>query len=127
MQENYRVSDKWNRDRRTGLRFPIDCPVEYNVLRQGRILETGQGRTLNISSSGLLFESDARLTPGATLELAVAWPARLSDATPIQLRVRGRAVRVTGAVTAMRIAAYDFRTKARAANALGVGAYVTPE
>jgi len=117
MQENYRISDKWNRDRRAGLRFPIDSALEYKVLRQGRVLDAGQGRTVNISSSGVLFESDARFAPGATMELSIAWPARLGGAAPIQLYLRGRAVRVAGGITAVRIVAYDFRTKARAANA----------
>ncbi len=117
MQGNSRLTDKWNRDRRSGLRFPIDSGLEYRILRQGRVLESGQGRTLNISSSGVLFKSEARLMPGAIVELSIAWPARLYDNAPIQLHVRGKAVRVSGDAAAVRIVSYDFRTKARTANA----------
>jgi hypothetical protein len=117
MQGSDRFADRWNRDRRSGLRFPIDSGVEYRILRGGKTVGSGQGRTLNISSSGVLFESGARLSPGATVELSIAWPARLYGSAPIQLRVRGKAVRISGAIAAVRISAYDFLTKARAANA----------
>jgi hypothetical protein len=118
MEGNFRLIGKWNRDRRSGLRFPIDSSLEYKILRNGKVLESGPGRTLNISSSGVLFESDAGLTPGATVELSIAWPARLYDTAPIQLHVRGKAVRISGGAVAVRIVSYDFRTKARAANAV---------
>jgi hypothetical protein len=117
MQRSFRLAEKWNRDRRSGLRFPFDSGVEYRILRGGRTTESGPGRTLNISSSGVLFESDARPGPGTTVELSIAWPARLYDGAPVQLRVRGRTVRVSGDAVAVRISSYDFRTKARAANA----------
>ncbi len=110
-------TEKWVRDRRFGMRFPIDSALDYRILRQGRILRNGQGRTVNISSSGVLFESDGRLAPGETVELSIAWPARLHDNAPIQLHVRGKTVRVSGTMAAVRIASYDFRTKARVANA----------
>ena len=110
--------DKWTRDRRFGLRFPIDSNLEYRILRHGQVLESGAGRTVNISSSGVLFQSDARIAPGATLELSISWPALIYNTAPIQLHVRGKAVRVSGRVAAVRIASYDFRTKARAANAV---------
>ena len=66
-------------DRRHSDRFPVEREVRYRVLnkRSGEG-DMGEGETINISSSGVLFTSEHVLLPGRRLELsAISWPAQL--------------------------------------------------
>jgi len=73
--------------------------------------EVGDGKTLNISSSGVLFTTEHMLLPGRRMELAISWPAQLNNKTPLKLVARGRVVRFEGGRAAMEIQQYEFRTQ----------------
>jgi hypothetical protein len=78
--------------------------------RRGPV-ETGSGRTIDMSSSGLSFTADKPLPVGQDLDLSIDWPARLHGDVQIQLMASGVVVRSSGAVTAIRIERYEFRTR----------------
>ena len=99
-------------ERRTADRFPIEREVKYRVLSRRHVDEAGCGKTLNISSSGILFSTEQHLTPGKQVEISVAWPAQLNNVTPLKLVARGRLVRVEGNSAALEIQHYEFRTQA---------------
>lgn len=99
-------------ERRTADRFPIEREVKYRVLSRRHVDEAGAGKTLNISSSGILFSTERDLTPGKQVEISVAWPAQLNNITPLKLVARGRVVRVDGRKAALEIQHYEFRTQA---------------
>lgn len=98
-------------DRRHSDRFPIECEVRYRILSKRSGDKAGDGRTVNISSSGVLFTPDHVLQPGGLLELSVSWPARLDGGCALKLVARGRIVRLEGESAAMKIQQYEFRTK----------------
>src|SRR5947209_5687989 len=50
-------------DRRHSDRFPIEREVRYRVLSKRSGEESGDGKTINISSSGVLFTSEHILLP----------------------------------------------------------------
>lgn len=102
-------------DRRVSSRFPIEREVKYRVLNKKGSQEQGGGRTLNISSSGILFTTEHVLLPGRTIELAVSWPAQLNDACPLKLVARGRIVRFESGRAAIEINHYEFRTQGQKA------------
>jgi hypothetical protein len=104
--------ENWARDRRSGRRYPIDAALEYRLVRQRKVIQRGTGHTVNISSSGILFEVEEPFAPGSQVEISIAWPARLNGCALLQLIVSGRTVRAEGGRTAVRIQTYDFRTKA---------------
>jgi hypothetical protein len=97
-------------DRRHSDRFPIVREVRYRVLSKRSAEEIGDGRTLNISSSGVLFTSDQVLLPGRRLELSISWPAQLNNKCALKLVARGRIVRFEEGRAAMEIQQYEFRT-----------------
>jgi len=97
-------------ERRGAVRFPIDQPVRYKVLSR-RTRETGAGRTLNISSTGVLFTAEPALALGERVELAVNWPAQLDHKQPLKLVTSGRVVRVYNGAAAIIIDRYEFRTQ----------------
>ncbi len=104
-------------DRRGSDRFPIEREVKYRVLSRKNGEEAGLGRTVNMSSSGILFSTDTELQPGRQVEISVAWPAQLNNKTPLKLVARGRVVRVEDNRAALEIHHYEFRTQGLAAAA----------
>ena len=104
--------DKGKSERRAADRFPIAREVRYKVLNKKNADETGNGRTVNMSSNGVLFTSEHILLPGKRMELAISWPAQLNNKTPLKLVARGRVVRIDDGTAAMEIQQYEFRTSA---------------
>ncbi len=101
-------------DRRQSDRFPIEREVRYRVLNKRGGEETGDGKTLNISSSGVLFTTQHVLLPGRRLEVAISWPAQLNNRTALKLVARGRVVRFEDGRAAIEILQYEFRTQSPA-------------
>ena len=98
-------------ERRTSNRFPIAEDLNYRVFMSRQCSQVGAGRTINISSSGVLFTTETQLTPGKRLEIAVNWPAQLNNQCPLKLIASGRIVRVEDGRAAIQIDRYEFRTR----------------
>jgi hypothetical protein len=105
------LSTEQQSDRRAAKRLTIERDVVYRVLnrRDGEV--EGTGRTLNMSSSGVLFTTDEMLLPGRRLELSISWPAQLDNKCALKLMARGRVVRYEGKAAALEIMQHEFRTK----------------
>ena len=95
-------------ERRSKLRFPLELEVRYEF-KQYRRLQTGVGQSLNISSSGMLLETEHRLQPGTKLKLAINWPIKLNATASIKLVARGNVVRVSHNKAAIRFTWHEFR------------------
>lgn len=98
-------------DRRTSDRFPIEREVRYKMLDGKSVLRTGSGRTVDMSSGGVLFTTEQPLSAGNRLELSVNWPAQLDNSCPLKLVALGRVVRTDGLKAALAIEKYEFRTQ----------------
>jgi hypothetical protein len=103
-------------DRRAADRFPIERDVRYKVLNKKNQDECGLGKTVNMSSSGILFTTEQMLLPGKRLELAISWPAQLNNKTNLKLVARGRVARYEDGRAALEIQQYEFRTAAGASS-----------
>lgn len=99
-------------DRRQSDRFPIERDVRYKVLSKRTSEEGGEGKTLNMSSAGVLFTSGETLVPGKRMELSITWPAQLNNKCALRLVARGRVVRSLNGTAAIEIQQYEFRTAA---------------
>ncbi|WP_162179850.1 PilZ domain-containing protein [Bryobacter aggregatus] len=104
-------SSKDLNDRRGADRFPIEREVRYKVLSKRSNDEAGIGKTINMSSSGVLFTSEHSLVPGKRIEIAISWPAQLNNKTPLKLVARGRVIRCEDGRAALEIQQYEFRTQ----------------
>ena len=104
--------DKDKADRRAADRYPIDREVRYKVMNRKNEDEAGTGRTINMSSNGVLFTTDQHLIPGRRLELSISWPAQLNSKVSLKLVARGRVVRCEEGRAAIEIHQYEFRTHA---------------
>jgi hypothetical protein len=100
-------------EQRAKKRFVMEREIRYRVLEQDKIIAVGNGKTLNLSSSGVAFVTENDLPVGAFIELSIAWPALLENRCPLQLIGFGRVLRSSGGTVASTIAQYEFRTLAR--------------
>lgn len=103
-------------DRRRSDRFAIEREIRYRALNKRGGEEAGEGKTVNMSSSGVLFTSGQILRPGRRVELAISWPAQLNNKCALKLVARGRIVRFENGLAAMEIQQYEFRTQSQAAS-----------
>ncbi len=112
------MSDRNNpSDRRGTDRMDIEQDVRYRVLSKKDGQLESSGKTVNMSSSGVLFTTDQILPPGRRVELSINWPAQLDNKCALKLVARGRVVRFEAGRAALEILQHEFRT--RAARAAG--------
>jgi hypothetical protein len=101
------------RERRVHCRYSICAPVRYRIKEKvAGLIAHGSGRTVDISSGGVLFESNSPLKPGVELELSIAWPLSLGKSVGLTLWLTGKVVRTEQNRSAVAIARYAFRTRA---------------
>jgi PilZ domain len=97
-------------NRRAHRRYQIALEVRWNLLRRNEVLDSGSGRTVDLSSGGILLETGRELPLGLTVQLSVSWPVLLQSSTRIQLAVKGRVVRSDGVLVAIETVQHEFRT-----------------
>jgi hypothetical protein len=102
--------DKISGDRRRDRRYRIDLEVRWKLIRRRRVRDAGVGRTIDLSSGGVLFDATRPLPPGMQVELNISWPVLLHNVAPMQLVVSGRVVRSTGTRVAIQMNQHEFRT-----------------
>ena len=105
-QERYISSEA---DRRKSKRWPIEREVRYKVVNGQKDI-SGSGKTINISSGGVLFTTEYTLSERQSIELAVSWPAILNEAIPLELTARGNVIRAEETQAAITIERYEFKT-----------------
>jgi len=99
-------------ERRSSRRFPIEQDVCYRTLdNKVAVPESGTGKTVDISSGGILFGTEQRLRSGKRVEVSVNWPAQLDGGCPLKFVAVGRVVRVEDNRAAVTIEQYEFRTR----------------
>ena len=100
-------------NRRAAERMEIEREVQYRVLDGKNGDPSANGKTVNMSSSGVLFTTEKSLPSGRRIELNINWPAQLDNKCALKLVARGRVVRSHGDSAAIEILQHEFRTKGR--------------
>jgi len=93
----------------------MGADVEYQ-LAAGGPAGRGNGRTVNISSRGVLLQTETVLPAGASIALQVAWPVKLERQIALSLHIRGYTLRSDGDFTAIRIERHEFRIRRQITN-----------
>ena len=102
-------------DRRADRRNEIKLDLRWKLIRRRRLLESGTGASVDLSSGGILFDAGRALPVGLNVELSIAWPAMLNNSAPLQLIVAGRVVRSSGTLAGIQTVQHEFRTVAQPA------------
>src|SRR5215469_15017621 len=96
------------RERRSGRRYSIALPLQWKLFSRKRLSDMGTGTTVDLSSGGILFESDHKPAVPGFMELAITWPAKPDQFPSMRLIVIGRMVRVTGTRVAVIVRQHGF-------------------
>ena len=102
-------SDAIGGDRRQDRRYHLQLELKWKLIRRRRVLDTGIGQTIDVSSGGIRFDAGRHLPEGLNVELSVAWPVLLHNI------VIGKIVRCDGRHVAMQTVQHEFRTVGTAA------------
>ena len=96
------------RNRRAAKRYGLDLQFDYRVFGRDGSVQEGRGRTLNMSSGGLLVAPDQPICKGRTIEITVQLPAQFKDAPGPRLVVLGHVLRSDAKGAAIRILRHGF-------------------
>jgi hypothetical protein len=100
-------------DRRSERRYAIAADLQYRVICDCQVIQTGIGRTVNLSKNGILFESDEMLPAGTEMEVSVAWPVRLRDTVALNFCVSGQITWSRAKLHALMILRHEFCVRGR--------------
>ena len=92
--------------------YPVKIEVHYRFWGGSRLWKTGMGRTVDISNSVILFESEDALPLGKLINLTIPWPARGNPEVRLALHVVGRTVGGLGNRTTVEILQCGFCARA---------------
>jgi hypothetical protein len=109
-ERRVRLPKSLSQERRASKRYPLALEVRYTRSQRRGLPETGSGRIIDLSSSGLRFTTERPLLPGLRLDVAIDWPVLLDGGVKLQLIATGVVVWTNGPETALRIDRHEFRT-----------------
>lgn len=91
--------------------YPLKLVFQYGAYSDDRLVQTGVGETIEISSRALRLRISSELPPDVgRLDLAVAWPVPLDGVTPLQWTIKAKpAWRAPGWIFVC-ITSHEFRT-----------------
>jgi len=104
---------KGEHERRAKFRFPFRRELRYKILEEDKVVQSGLGESVDMSSGGIAFQTERNLTAGAAVEVSISWPVLLDDSCPMRLVALGQVLRSSGGVAVCSIDKYEFRTQAR--------------
>ncbi|HEV2687336.1 MAG TPA: PilZ domain-containing protein [Bryobacteraceae bacterium] len=79
-------------EQRKSQRFDLKLPLE--LIRGGPKPSSQHGETKNLSSSGVLFQADATLRIGESLEYFITLPTTTGPGVQVRIRCVGKVVRL---------------------------------
>jgi hypothetical protein len=103
-------SDTIGGERRKDRRYQLQLELKWKLIRRRRLLDTGTGRTIDVSSGGIRFDAGRHLPERLNVELSISWPVLLRNVAPMQLVATGKIIRCAGRQVAMQTVHYEFRT-----------------
>lgn len=100
-------------DQRLKVRYPLELSVRFRS-RSDSARFSGAGRTVNLSSGGVLVISEYvaqyEIRVGARMEMSIEWPSMLDGRIPLQFVAIGRVLRLGASVFAATFERHQFRT-----------------
>jgi hypothetical protein len=102
-------------DKRNTRRFALRLPLSVNYSENGAAEKSAQTR--DVSARGICFYIDSTVAPGAAIEFTLTLPPEITLTESIQVRCRGKVVRVDNASSDGKVAVaavideYEFISK----------------
>ena len=96
-------------DRRNDCRYELTLDLRFSC-GAARSLLVGHGVSVDLSRSGILFQTEDPPPPGSEVEIRLAWPIRLQGILPLDLVLRGTILYTCPRGTVLRTRSYEFQT-----------------
>jgi PilZ domain len=109
-------SRKLNHDRRSHRRYPVSVDIKYSLAVPSGHVQVGRGRTINLSSGGVLFEAEVAIPVNASIELSISWPGLSDPQIQLELHATGKALRVGDSKVAVKFDRSIFGTARHASD-----------
>jgi hypothetical protein len=93
-------------EQRKARRFELRLPVD--LVRVGSLTVNKAIETRNLSSSGVLFATEASFPIGEAIEYLITLPVKTDGANQVRLRCVGKVVRHQGPASAATLERYEF-------------------
>jgi len=93
-------------EQRKSKRFDLRLPVE--LVRSGSLAIGKMGQTMNMSSSGVLFCSEAPVRVGEPIEYLITLPPSPGSESELRLRCMGTIIRQSESTAAATLERYEF-------------------
>jgi c-di-GMP-binding flagellar brake protein YcgR len=90
-------------ERRLCRRYSIVTAIRYRVSECGNITRWLDGKTCDLSSTGVFFRCRDPLPPEAHVEMVIDWPSKQDSFRHISLRAAGHVVRRHDGEVAVRM------------------------
>jgi len=97
------------KERRLCHRYPLTLRIEYKFGMRGTEAH-GFGKTVNISSHGVLFEAEEDQPANGPIDVLMDWPCLRNGVSPVRLVVRGHVVRKDSRFVAVCFTRHEFRS-----------------
>jgi hypothetical protein len=91
-----------------GRRYDIALPLHYSLING----DQGWGESVNIGHNSLLMRCEARLPPGAIVEVDLAWPLLSRGVDAVVLRMHGIIESREGSLHMASLFKHEFLTSA---------------
>jgi hypothetical protein len=95
-------------ERRMGVRVPLSCAMWYETSSTTH-KRRGEGRVIDISSSGVAFTTESSLRRNTRVALHIQWPVQLEGEVPVELFASGKVVRTEQSRTALQYDQINFK------------------
>lgn len=95
--------------------YPIKLHLRYEVMAEQEVLYRGEGRTIAMSRTGVVFEASDRLPIGTMVQLYIEWPVKLENRIHLTLALTGKTIQ--GQHITVEILRHEFRIRARSRSA----------
>jgi hypothetical protein len=93
-------------NRRSDARYRIAQEVRHFVPGVGELLFERSGKTIDISSGGVLFDASIGIPAGMDIELRIPWPSRFQNEMGSEMIAIGQTRRMQGELVALKIIQY---------------------
>jgi hypothetical protein len=94
-------------ERRARRRYPVELALRFLTRAGNALTVAGEGTSINMSSTGMLFRSPKQLESGERVIAAVQWPTMPGGRKPVLL-VEGTVVWANGLRVGMTVSHYRF-------------------
>ncbi len=89
--------------------YPFEAHLEYKTIHRRKVLETGRGITVYISTKEIVFKAARPLPAGLEIEVYIDWPARLDNVIALRLYAHGETQEMRNDCVVVKILRCDFR------------------